>query len=273
METQGVIEMLLRSIKKNGLRCTSFVGDEDSNCYALVCQGLKNAPKCHSYEVKMKECVGYIQQCIGTTLREYKRKMKGIRLADGKSVSGKGRLTNVMINRIQKYFGQCIRNNKGNLQGMQNDILTIFKHMIQDDSISLADQHANCRKYGDCKYWANNLNLDTPKRLPFVFFDALKPKFTSLTNADILQICLKMFTQNQNDSINDTVWKRCPKTRYCGQQGVQVALCEALCHFNAGSGSVTELLFSLGLDLLGNTYRSLHQKDKRRLHEAAQKIS
>ena len=131
--------------------------------------------------------------------------------------------------------------------------------MIQDDSISLADQHANCRKYGDCKYWANNLNLDTPKRLPFVFFDALKPKFTSLTNADILQICLKMFTQNQNDSINDTLWKRCPKTRYCGQQG--------------GSGSVTELLFSLGLDLLGNTYRSLHQKDKRRLHEAAQKIS
>ena len=44
--------------------------------------------------------------------------MKRIRLADGKFVSGKGRLTDVMINRIQNYFGQCIRKNKGNLQGM-----------------------------------------------------------------------------------------------------------------------------------------------------------
>ena len=70
-----------------------------------------------------------------------KKKMKGIRLADGKFVSGKGRLTDVMINRIQNYFGQCIRNNKGNLQGMQNDIWAIFKHMIQDDSISMAEQH------------------------------------------------------------------------------------------------------------------------------------
>ena len=151
METQGVIEMFLRSVEKNGLCYTSFVGDEDSNCYAPVCQALKNAPKCHSYEVKMKECVGHIQKCIGTTLREYKRKMKGIRLADEKSVSGKGCLTNAMINRIQKYFGQCIKNNKGNLQGIQNGILTILKHMIQYDSISLADQHANCPKYGDCK--------------------------------------------------------------------------------------------------------------------------
>ena len=75
-------------------------------------------------------------------LREYKRKMKGICLADGKSVSRKGRLTDVMINRNKNYFGQCIRNNKGNLQGMQNDIWAILKHMIQDDSISTAEKHA-----------------------------------------------------------------------------------------------------------------------------------
>ena len=80
--------------------------------------------------------------------------MKRIRLADGKFVSGKGRLTDVMINRIQNYFGQCIKNNKGNLQGMQNDIWAIFKHMIQDDSISMAEQHVTtmilqivCRVY------------------------------------------------------------------------------------------------------------------------------
>ena len=100
METQGAVEMFLLSIDKNGLRYTTFVGDGDSNCYASVCEALRNAPTCYSYEVKKEECVGHIQKRIGTALCEYKRKMKGIRLADGKFVSGKGCLTDVMINRI-----------------------------------------------------------------------------------------------------------------------------------------------------------------------------
>ena len=45
---------------------------------------MENAPTCYSYEVEKEECFGHIQKCIGTALREYKRKMKGIRLADGK---------------------------------------------------------------------------------------------------------------------------------------------------------------------------------------------
>ena len=60
---------------------------------------------------------------------------------------------------------------------------------------------------------------------------------------------------------------------FCGQERVQVAVCEAVCQFNAGSGSVIDLLSSLGSGLSGNTYRLLRQEDKRRLHEAARKIS
>ena len=101
METQGAIEMFLGSVDKTGLRYTTFFGDGDSNCYASVCEALKNAPTCFIYEVKKEKCVGHIQKRIGTALREYKRKMKGIRLADGKSVSGKGRLTDVMINKFK----------------------------------------------------------------------------------------------------------------------------------------------------------------------------
>ena len=74
METQGVVEMFLRSIDKNGLRYITFVGDGDSSCYASVCEALRNAPTCYSYEVKKEECVGHIQKRIGTALREYKKK-------------------------------------------------------------------------------------------------------------------------------------------------------------------------------------------------------
>ena len=104
METQRPVEKLLRSVDKYGLWYTTFVDDGDSNCFASVCEALKNAPTCFSYEVKKKECVDHIQKLIGTAFREYKRIMKRIRLADEKSVSGKGGLTDFVINRIQKYF-------------------------------------------------------------------------------------------------------------------------------------------------------------------------
>ena len=168
-----------------------------------------------------------------------------------------------MINRIENYFGQYTRNNKGILEGMQNDIWPIFKHMIQDDSISMAEHHANLPKYGWCKYWENNSNHDPSKRLPCVFDDALKPLFTRLTNEDILQRCLKRLTQNQNESLKGTVWNRCPKTHFCDQQRVQVAMSEVVYRFNPGSGSVMELLSSSGSELPGSTYRSLRQEDKR----------
>ena len=53
-----------------------------------------------SYDLQKDECVDHIQKRIGTALREYKRKMKWIRLTDGKSVLGNGRLTDVAKNKI-----------------------------------------------------------------------------------------------------------------------------------------------------------------------------
>ena len=42
----------------------------------------------------------------------------GKKLADGKGLSGKGRLTLARIDAIQNYFGKAIRENKDNLQNM-----------------------------------------------------------------------------------------------------------------------------------------------------------
>ena len=124
---------------------------------------------------------------------------------------------------------------------MQNDIWAIFKHMIQDYTISMAEQQANSPKYGWYKYWANNSSYYPSKSLSLAFVDALKPIFMRLTNADSLQRCLGGFIQSQNESLNGTVWKQCLKTHFCSQQCVQIAVFEAVCKFNAGSVSVIEL--------------------------------
>ena len=59
------------------------------------------------------ECVGHIQNHLGSHLRNLKHTMKGP-LADGKTLSGKGRLTDKVINKLQNYFGIANRKSVGN---------------------------------------------------------------------------------------------------------------------------------------------------------------
>lgn len=58
------------------------------------------------YEIGKEECVGHIQKRMGAALRNFKKKNKGVKLSDGKSVGGARRLTDDCINRIQNYFGR-----------------------------------------------------------------------------------------------------------------------------------------------------------------------
>ena len=90
-----------------------------------------------SYNVTKEECVGHIQKGIGTAFNEYKKGMKGKKLADEKTVGGAGRLTQDVIKRIQNYYGLAIRNNKGNLEGMQENIKAIRHHVIQNPEDSV----------------------------------------------------------------------------------------------------------------------------------------
>ena len=43
----------------------------------------------------------------------------GKKLADGKQLTGKGRLTNKLINSFQVFYGMAIRKNKGDALAMQ----------------------------------------------------------------------------------------------------------------------------------------------------------
>ena len=65
-----------------------------------------------AYEVTKEECVGHVQKRLGTALKKYKKDKKGQKLADGKTVGGKGRLTDKIIDSMQNYYGQAIQENK-----------------------------------------------------------------------------------------------------------------------------------------------------------------
>ena len=71
---------------------------------------------------------------MGSSLRICKNKCRGRKLPDGKTVGGRGRLTNAVVVKIQNYYGMVIRSNIGNLKDMQNAIWAICFHMITESN-------------------------------------------------------------------------------------------------------------------------------------------
>ena len=102
METEGVKEIFLRSVEKRKLKYTTFVGDGDRGSFAAVKEAcyLKYGKK---YVVSKEECVGHVQKRIGPGLREYKKRMRGKKSSDGKTVGGAKRLTDKVLDNIQNY--------------------------------------------------------------------------------------------------------------------------------------------------------------------------
>lgn len=58
---------------------------------------------------------------------------KGQKLADGKGVGGKGRLTKKRIDSFQVYYGRAIKENKGNVAEAQQAVQAILKHSMSTD--------------------------------------------------------------------------------------------------------------------------------------------
>ena len=143
---------------------------------------------------------------MGSNLRKYKTEKKAKNLDDGQTVGGKDRLTKLVTDKLQNYYGAAIRQNVGNLRIMQDAIWAIFYHTIKASNETLDVQHQYCPKGSKswCKYQldvANGTNFYTQNNcLPAIFRKELKPLFTRLSSDELLKRCLKGVTQNQNEA-------------------------------------------------------------------------
>ena len=124
MEAAGAVKIFQRSIATNKLRYKTYVGDGDTQSYADV---VKSDPY-PGLHIKKGECVGHAQKCVGTRPRVSKVNKKGVKLSDGKTLSGKGKLTEKVTNTLQSYYGMAIRQNKGKLLKMKKAVGAVLCH-------------------------------------------------------------------------------------------------------------------------------------------------
>ncbi|GFW55616.1 uncharacterized protein TNCV_120001 [Trichonephila clavipes] len=85
----GVLSIFQRSETSRKASYTQYLGDGDSNGFLTI----KEAKVYGNTEVEKLECVGHVQKRMGTRLRNILKTSKGIKLSDGKNISGCGRLT------------------------------------------------------------------------------------------------------------------------------------------------------------------------------------
>ncbi len=130
----------------------------------------------------------------------------GKKLADGKGLSGAGRLTTARIDSIQNFYGLCIRQNKGDSKAMAKGTKAIMYHYV---STKEKPQYNFCPvgKNSWCLFQrdvANKTNLHKPIKNPFppAIINVIKPLFHRLGDEHFLAGCKKSVTQNSNESLH-----------------------------------------------------------------------
>ena len=208
---------------------------------------------------------------MGAALRNFKNKNKGRKLSDGGSLGGRGRLTDAVIDSFQNYYGYAIRNNSNGIESMTRAVWVIYYHCIKNDGEYLEVQHRFCPEGESswCKYQKDLMKktnaYDQSKCLPSVFRYELRSIFERLSDRNLLQGCLKRLTQNQNESLNNVLWSKCPKRVFGGKRKLETAVCASILQWNVGAASAGKVLTRMGVHNIGiNTLRGFHKANEAR---------
>ncbi|GFY32216.1 uncharacterized protein TNCV_3557241 [Trichonephila clavipes] len=126
MEVDGMKEIFQRSVPQRNAKYIKYIGDGDTKTFPEL---QRTAP----YSIEKVECVGHIQKRMGARLRKLKTMNRGKKLSDGKSISGKNRLTDKFIDTITTYYGNAIRQNNSSVSDMRQVIWAIYCHYRSTD--------------------------------------------------------------------------------------------------------------------------------------------
>lgn len=119
MEVVGALAIFKRSEDLHNVRYVKYLGDGDSKAILAV-----NAacPYGDFVEITKEECIGHVQKRMNGCQAKKVEESKGTKLCDGKCLSGRRRLTDTCIDKIQTYYGLAIRRNIGDLESMRKAV-------------------------------------------------------------------------------------------------------------------------------------------------------
>ncbi|XP_072044915.1 uncharacterized protein [Amphiura filiformis] len=197
------------------------------------------------------------------------REKKGVKLADGKTLDGKGRLHRKRVDALQAFYGKALRTNKGNPEAASAETMAGLYHYAGD--------HSYCPTRNDtwCNFKKDELsgtNNSEPVDDPFTpaMVAVMKPIYDDLSDVDLLSHCSQCLTQNANESYNSLLWKMAPKEQYSSATQIRTAMCLSTISFNVGWLDAGKRVMAevVGNECITSSQLTLASKDKLRIRAA-----
>ena len=266
MEAECARRLWRRSVEKNHLRYTTMLCDGDSKSYDAV---VADSPYGAAVRIEKEDCINHVSKRMGKALRD----LIAVSKSQKESISGKGKLTQEKVVKIQNYYGRAIKDNSDNIPVLKNRIFAILFHLSSSDT---HPKHVHCPP-GEASwcFWQRAVaRAETPdshadhETLPSDVGKKLVPIFQRLSEEHLLKRCARSATQNANESLHHLIWKQCPKTTFCGRKTVEMAVSLALCQFSMGASSQSVLCQVLGIPPGMYLERNSVRKDIKRLEKA-----
>ncbi|XP_068987314.1 uncharacterized protein [Bombus flavifrons] len=261
MAVEAVKTMFQRSVQ-NGVRYRNYIGDGDSEVNSEL---VNSKPYGDDFAIVKKECVGHVEKRMGTRLREIKMERK--------SLSGKGKLTAKIIDKLTVYYGLAIRRHSDSIENMKNAIWATFFHYSSTDE---NPQHKKCPSDADswCEWQkaaaANALDSfkHTYSALPVDVLNAIKPIYEDLSKDALLERCVGGFTQNNNESLNQLIWEISPKHSSEASVIVEIAAYVAASVFNEGPFALLTFMQDMGISSGSSAHDWARSTDSIRISRA-----
>lgn len=89
--------------------------------------------------------------------------------------------------------------------------------------------------------------------------------YTDISNEKLLERCVGGFTQNNNESYNQLIWKISPKVAPSGSKTVEIAAYIAAGIFNEGTTSLLYYMNAMGIPLGPNAHSYAEREDAQRV--------
>ncbi|GFX91076.1 uncharacterized protein TNCV_5107061 [Trichonephila clavipes] len=220
MEAVGSTRIFQRSIAKRSLKYSQYYGDGDSKGFIRV------KDTCGKDSVTKCECIGLVQKRVGVRLRKLKSK--------NKNLSGKGKLPDSSIDRLQNCYGI----NVGNLSALQQNVAAALFHC----STSVEKlMHGQCSIGKDswCYYQRELSRSKKPKEkfkgLSNEVLNMIKSTYLELCTKQLLNKCLHGKTQNSNECFNGIIWQTVPKEIFMCLKTLKSDTLDAVIQFNEGT--------------------------------------
>ena len=173
---------------------------------------------------------------------------KAVKEAESEMINGV--MNDGTVDLLEQFYGNAICANPNDLKAMTDACWAVFYHSLSTDE---KPHHEYCPVGAEswCKYQrALALHQDVPPhntKIPGDFEKYLKPIFADLCQKTLLEKCLLGATQNRNESFNNLVWARSPKTEFTTKATIEIAVSHAVLVFNSGRQSLLSVIERLGI--------------------------